>query len=372
MGTFKTRKDFMAALEKELKNFNVSDKTEILGDFDQHFEESLSKGLSEEEICQKLGNIDEITEIARQYAEDATDIYYRPETETPQATSDEPTNPSYQEVNKTFTTSYFNIDVGVVMASTTFGLSGDNNTYVAYKSSRPGVTFSAEINGTTLEVKERIEGLGSWLFGLAGMRSTLEVLVPKQVYDKATFLGVSGDSEIDRITAQSMSIKTTSGSIHALVHANDLEINTISGKSVIENCGEPSINSLKAHITSGTMSINGFSPSEYDFATTSGKITATALSGNGKINLITGKASLDYAEWNGSTKLSLVSGNVEMSLPEDSGANLTFSRASGMVKYNLGIDKGSCRKNGEYSFGGTNRQPMEINTTSGFVSIDNK
>jgi uncharacterized membrane protein len=64
---YKTKNEFLTNLEKELTRFGVVDKSEIIADFEQHFADSQAQGLSEAEICEKLGAI---SEIAKQYAEE--------------------------------------------------------------------------------------------------------------------------------------------------------------------------------------------------------------------------------------------------------------------------------------------------------------
>jgi uncharacterized membrane protein len=64
---YRTKQDFMEALEKELGRLGITDKSEIIADFELHFADSAAQGLSEVDICAKLGSI---SEIAKQYAED--------------------------------------------------------------------------------------------------------------------------------------------------------------------------------------------------------------------------------------------------------------------------------------------------------------
>jgi uncharacterized membrane protein len=63
----KSREDYVVALSVELDNLGVQiiEKDDILGDFGRHFEEGAAQGLTEEQICEKLGDV---REIARQYA----------------------------------------------------------------------------------------------------------------------------------------------------------------------------------------------------------------------------------------------------------------------------------------------------------------
>jgi uncharacterized membrane protein len=64
---YKTKVEFLAALEKELTRAGITDRSEIIADFELHFADSTAQNLSEAEICAKLGSI---SEIAKQYAED--------------------------------------------------------------------------------------------------------------------------------------------------------------------------------------------------------------------------------------------------------------------------------------------------------------
>jgi len=64
---YRTKNEFMLSLEKELGRAGIADRSEIIADFELHFADSLSQGLSEAEICSKLGSV---SEIAKQYAED--------------------------------------------------------------------------------------------------------------------------------------------------------------------------------------------------------------------------------------------------------------------------------------------------------------
>jgi uncharacterized membrane protein len=64
------RDSYVASLSLELDKLGVSaeEKTEILEDFNRHFTDGAAEGLTEEQICEKLGSIHE---IARQYAPEA-------------------------------------------------------------------------------------------------------------------------------------------------------------------------------------------------------------------------------------------------------------------------------------------------------------
>lgn len=60
----KTKKDFIMKLHSEMNRLNLELDSDILSDFEQHFENGIAQGLTEEEICQNLGNV---REIAKSY-----------------------------------------------------------------------------------------------------------------------------------------------------------------------------------------------------------------------------------------------------------------------------------------------------------------
>ncbi len=55
---------FMNELTRSLNEYGVSDAREILLDFEQHFEDGIAAGETEDEVCEKLGDP---VEIAKQY-----------------------------------------------------------------------------------------------------------------------------------------------------------------------------------------------------------------------------------------------------------------------------------------------------------------
>jgi len=60
----KNKGDFLYQLHNELHRIGIDDDEDIFSDFEEHFKESQEAGLSEEETCEKLGDV---KEIARNY-----------------------------------------------------------------------------------------------------------------------------------------------------------------------------------------------------------------------------------------------------------------------------------------------------------------
>lgn len=59
-----TYETYMNALKQGLASFDSAAAEEILNDFESHFADARSQGLSDEEICAELGNVDDVLEFS--------------------------------------------------------------------------------------------------------------------------------------------------------------------------------------------------------------------------------------------------------------------------------------------------------------------
>ena len=83
---------FMNSLSERLKEYGVTDTREILLDFEQHFEDGIAAGETEDEVCSKLGDPNE---IAKQYIPDMELSDIDKKTETKPAPIPEPVNDGF-------------------------------------------------------------------------------------------------------------------------------------------------------------------------------------------------------------------------------------------------------------------------------------
>ena len=58
--TYRNKSEFMNGLREALGRNDVRDARDILIDFEQHFDDGAAAGETEEEVCRKLGDVDEI------------------------------------------------------------------------------------------------------------------------------------------------------------------------------------------------------------------------------------------------------------------------------------------------------------------------
>ncbi|MCL2076910.1 MAG: DUF4097 domain-containing protein [Oscillospiraceae bacterium] len=261
-------------------------------------------------------------------------------------------------ISETFEEEYEKIEIGVIASRVDVKISSDGKTRVNYRNNNPNVEFGWEIRDDTLVVREKWRGsFGFFSWGWDNNRqSSLDIEIPGGVYD-------------------AISIDTVSGSINArLPQTANLNANTVSGHVTLNSAGANSevgkMNSLISSSTSGHITLNGFSPERFDISAVSGNVTATELSGSGKVSLTSGRANLDFSEWNGSLDVNLISGSAYINVPAGSGADLSFSRASGSLRYSMDGDEGKITtRSGTASVGGNNRQQVNVNLVSGKVEI---
>ena len=64
---YNSKTEFLNGLREALGRYSVPDAREILIDFEQHFDDGAAAGESEAEVCEKLGDVEE---IAKQYISD--------------------------------------------------------------------------------------------------------------------------------------------------------------------------------------------------------------------------------------------------------------------------------------------------------------
>ncbi len=63
---YSTKADFLNGLSEALYCYDITDTRDILLDFEQHFDDGAAAGLTEQEVCDKLGDV---AEIAKQYVD---------------------------------------------------------------------------------------------------------------------------------------------------------------------------------------------------------------------------------------------------------------------------------------------------------------
>lgn len=262
--------------------------------------------------------------------------------------------------------------------------------YVEYDNPKDSPEFCAVLSGKTLTLKE------SFTFSIFAPKPaegyTITVYLPLRTFQKIKINTASGGVEVGEVSAENFSLNTAGGNISVHAYFNNIKLQSASGNITLTNplAGAekpvsldkeetaPAVylsKSLSVCTVSGNATVSGYRAEEFSVHSVSGTTTVTGVSGKGNVSATSGCVNVEYADWDGDLNVSLVSGNVNVTLPEDSGVELSFTGVSGMVKTDLGQAKGSFINLGKGTngdFGGSNKHKLTASLTSGTVTIAQK
>ena len=226
--------------------------------------------------------------------------------------------------------------------------------YVEYDNPKDSPEFCAVLSGKTLTLKE------SFSFSIFGSK-------PAEGYTITVYLPLSAYFNDVKLQSASGSIKLTNP-----LADKEKQEQTVSLDKEETAPAKYVSKSVSVCTVSGNAVVSGYRAEEFGIHSVSGTTTVDGISGKGSISVTSGTVNVSYAEWNGDLNVSLISGNVNVSLPEDSGVNLSVSGVSGMVKTDLGQEKGNFINLGKGTsgeFGGANKHQLTASLTSGTVTI---
>ena len=247
---------------------------------------------------------------------------------------------------------------------------------VRYETETGGFIFNARVEGDRLVVKEQGGYLLS-IFNIGGKKSKLEVILPEKEYDDVEIITASGNTDIEQLICKDFNSVVTSGNSKYEIFAPIISVTTTSGYVEVNNCTENKAERIKLDSVSGNHTISGFRCDEFKFNSVSGCIKAEGVSGKGSADIVSGEIFIDYAEWDNNLKLNAVSGEFDITLPEDAGVEIDLDALSGEVEVELKEDDGDTDKStfsGESNsgeLGGDNVHEVKIDLVSGEVSIHN-
>lgn len=258
---------------------------------------------------------------------------------------------------------------------------------VEYDNPKDTPEFCAVLAGKTLSLKE---SCGINIFDIfVAKECSIAVYLPLRTYEAIKIKTSSGGAEIGEVSAENFSLSTASGEININAFFNNVKIQSASGNinlsnplakapaAVLLDKGEAAApaytaQSLSVHTVSGNASVTGYRTELFSVHSVSGKTSINGISGRGTVSVTSGSVELNYAEWNNDLSVSLISGDVRVTLPENSGATLSISGVSGSVRTDLGQTKGNFLNLGKGTngdFGGANKHRLEAAITSGSVTI---
>lgn len=210
--------EFFAQLRTAFAGMDEELLTDILGDYENHFKEGIENGKSEEEICEELGNVEEIRQAfldenpaamtinvnSNSDAVGNSDIYNR-------------FYPGIQRVNAQLTDADIEIkksNTNEVELSVTGGLADD------MEALKETLRVSASVGTLSIQQEKKagisVSYAASRLFGLkVGKYSAgiaIHIAVPEQ-FEKIKVKSISGDIKANNSNAKTLLIHTGSGDV---------------------------------------------------------------------------------------------------------------------------------------------------------------
>lgn len=147
-----TYETYMNALKQGLASFDSAAAEEILNDFESHFADARSQGLSDEEICAELGNVDDVLEFFRQeYATTEQPVANVLPQEKTHSNSEE-THPNYPYAPSTAITA---MEISLRNASADFAPGTSASVEFDFSGDFDPDRFEAGIEGNTFCLREK-------------------------------------------------------------------------------------------------------------------------------------------------------------------------------------------------------------------------
>ena len=266
-----TYETYMNALKQGLASFDSAAAEEILNDFESHFADARSQGLSDEEICAELGNVDDVLEFFRQeYATTKQPVANVLPQEKTHSNSEE-THPNYPYAPSTAITA---MEISLRNASADFAPGTSASVEFDFSGDFDPDRFEAGIEGNTFCLREKkLIPPVFWkhLFCNNHQKEVFSFQVPSTV-QKLTLRSLNGATGLDTLSLTTLEISATNGKLEITGDCSRASLNSVNGKVLFEGtCSEyltsKSVNgSVKLHLS------HDLADASIHASTTTGKI----------------------------------------------------------------------------------------------------
>lgn len=220
--------------------------------------------------------------------------------------------------------------------------------YASGSSNRPVPELIAEARGSKLFIQIKHKPVIGFNFG--SERLNLDIYVPKKYTGDIRTETVSGSTLIDGFTLNRLSCNSVSGDI---------------------NIGSTNTERASAGSTSGSIEVSSMNTNELKINTTSGEGRIRDFSGKLDFGSVSGSLNAEFSKLTGDIKLSTVSGEANLKIPENSEFSVDFGTVSGDFKTDFAMVTKETQ--GKKDFKGTvgnGTYKIEFNSTSGSFQIN--
>lgn len=218
-------------------------------------------------------------------------------------------------------------------------------------------------------VKQNKIGVNFFNFNIWGTNEQVEVYLPVNYNNNLDFRTVSGELELSGLTLDELSCHSTSGEIKLNdIKAKELSVNEVSGDLELTDVEAESV---RTKTTSGDVKIKGVRLDRIKASQISGNFEMKGISQYLDLNSVSGEIEIDLDEMAEEVQRETVSGDIELSIPENNGFELTYNTVSGDIKSDFDLSGGINTKNNKYIYNNGGSQ-MSIRTTSGDLEVNKK
>jgi len=364
-----TKQQFIAELTSALAQVDPQTRGEIIADISEHFQEGINHGLSEEEICQKLGQPGQIaSQVLEEYNQSSLQMFENTFKEAfGSASKGNQTNDTSRirggyEVNldRTFT-DVRHLDVNMQISNIKIiSIPQSDSVRVTIQGQSRYNDFIVENNNGCLVVKERQPFIK---FEIFNFKTTLEttIYVPigfttgditvKSGIGNIVVSGIAscdnlkpnssvGNVDLQGCTAKNVDAKSSAGNIvFNEITADQIEIRASAGNIELQSC---TIDRMAAKASAGNIELNDCAIDHVAAKASAGNISVHAHdAGNMTLDSSAGEIRARVTRLTGETSLSSSAGSVRLEAREAHG-NITASSSAGSVHIRLPKDV-NCR-----------------------------
>ncbi len=347
-----TYEAYMNALKQGLASFDSAAAEEILNDFESHFADARSQGLSDEEICAELGNVDDVLEFFRQEYATTEHPVGKADTVTSHAeTSETPFEESRQAYPYDPSTAITSMELSLRNASAEFAPGSSASVEFDFSGDFNPDRFEAGIDGNTFYLREKkLSPTEFWkhLFYRPNQKELFSFQIPSTV-QKLTLRSLNGETELHELSFETLELSATNGKITGdSLSAASCQIQATNGKIVLARLCADSL----------------------DVSATNGKIQITGDCSRAALNGINGKVLFEGTCTESLTAKS-VNGSVKLHLPQGlADAAVQASTTTGKIRLVAGGRTKSYSKT--FTRSGSSRLSIQATTVNGSVLLSDQ
>ena len=240
-----------------------------------------------------------------------------------------------QTYNYEFDSSVTELSLDIASAKTTVLYGGEDKITVVYRTTGKNRELDCNMENGVLGIREKTAFSFFALFG--SLYNEISITLPERFRNEAVLSKVdiklasgSIDGDIPKCSGET-DIYVASGKVSSTTDTDSFVLNVASGNVAISNRGGK-LSSVKAHCTSGSITLDRFVCADNNYDVTSGRMSSNGLCGNTYANVTSGSLTLGFDELSGDITGYVASGRLEFAVPENAGGTIDYSVASGSVK----------------------------------------